>query len=92
MESLVFIFIPDSTIHNLCLFDAQVLSCLTKRTLCGFAVLPTRQRPSLSIFFLSGNIRHFKIILSSPCTGRELSKDFSLPLVGNGIEKVRFGC
>lgn len=92
MESLVFIFIPGSTIHNLHLFAAQVLSCLTKRTLCGSAILPTCHGPLLSISFLSGSISHLKLILSSPCTGGELSKDFSLPLVGNGIEKLRFGC
>lgn len=81
MESLVFIFIPGSTIHKLHLFAAQLLSCLTKRPLCGSAILPTSQRRSLSISFLSGSISHLKLILSSPCTSGELSKDLSLPLV-----------
>lgn len=81
MQSLVFIFIPGSTIHNLHLFAVQLLLCLTERPLCGSAILPTCHGPFLSISFPSGSASHLKLILSSPCTGGELAKDFSLPLV-----------
>lgn len=81
MESLVLVFIPGSAIHSLHLFAAPLLSCLTNRPLCDSAILPTCYGPFLSISFLSGSVSHLKLILSSPCTGGELSKDFSLPLV-----------
>lgn len=81
MESLVLVFIPESTVHNLHLFAAPLLACLTKRPLCDSAILPTCYGPFVSISFLSGSVSHLKLILSSPCTGGELAKDFSLPLI-----------